>query len=140
MVPSPGRASRATLVHPRAGFARNESIGRTLADRRSLLILSFLGVVSVAVVASLIFVGLRALRLWRAFWAFSRTATTAFDRVTRAAAKAEEHSASLTENQARLMRATERLQISLTQLALLRAAAAEARAAVDRVRGVVPTK
>ncbi len=99
-----------------------------------------LGFFSVAVVASLIFVGLRALNLWRAFWSFSRTATTAFDRVTRAAASAEEHSTSLTENQARLMRATERLQISLTQIALLRAAAAEARAAVDRLRGVVPTK
>ena len=94
----------------------------------------------VAVISSLAFVGLRALSLWRAFRSFSRTAETALERVTRAAAAAEASSGSITAKQERLARATEHLQTSLAQLALLRAAAAEANAALARLRGVVPSK
>ena len=56
------------------------------------------------------------------------------------AAVVDEHSASLATNQERLTKAIEHLQTSLAQLAVLRAAADEARANFDRLRRVVPSK
>ncbi len=94
----------------------------------------------VAVVGSLVFLGLRALRLWRLFKAFSRTAETALDRVTRAAEAAEQKSSSLSANQERLAKAMEHLQISLARLAVLRAAAAEVNATLQSLRRIVPSK
>ena len=45
-----------------------------------------------------------------------------------------------TANQERLAKANERLQVSLAELAVLRAAADETRAQFNRLRGLVPTK
>ncbi|HEX4526918.1 MAG TPA: hypothetical protein VH108_09295, partial [Gaiellaceae bacterium] len=64
----------------------------------------------------------------------------ALDDVMQSAAAAEEHSAALATNQERLGQATEHLQASLAQLAVLRAAADEVRAKFDRLRRVVPSK
>ena len=94
----------------------------------------------VAVVASSVVAGVRGLRLWRTFRSFSAKAETALDTVLRLTTTAEERSASLTTNQERLTRATEHLKTSLAQLAVLRAAAAEAKGTFDRFRSFVPTK
>ena len=100
-----------------------------------------LGFFLVAVVASLTFVGVRGLTLWRAFRSFSRTAETALDS---GHARRRDRRGALRRRsprtRQRLTRATEHLQISLAQLAVLRAAAAEANAAVKRLRSVVPSK
>jgi hypothetical protein len=94
----------------------------------------------VALVASTAVAALRGLRLWRALGAFSAQAETALDRVTRETAKAEERSNSLTANEERLTRAIDHLKTSLAQLAVLRAAASEANATFQRIRGFVPSK
>jgi ABC-type multidrug transport system fused ATPase/permease subunit len=94
----------------------------------------------VALVASVTVAFLRGRRLWRSIRVFSGEAETALDQVMSAAAIAEERSASLTANQERLSQANNHLQASLAELAVLRAAADEARARFDRLRGVVPTK
>ena len=94
----------------------------------------------VAVVASSVVVVVRGLRLWRTFRSFSDKAETALDTVLRLTTTAEERSAALTANQERLMRAIEHLKTSLAQLAVLRAAAAEAKGTFDRFRSLVPTK
>jgi hypothetical protein len=108
--------------------------GMTVADWIALAFLV------VATVASAAIAGVRGLRLWRTFRSFSGQAETALDTVMQGTAKAEERSATLTANQERLARATEHLKTSLAQLAVLRAAAAEANATFKRVRSVVPTK
>ena len=69
-----------------------------------------------------------------------REAETALDTVMRETAEAEERSASLTANQERLTRAIDHLKTSLAQLAVLRAAAAEANATFNRIRSFVPSK
>ncbi len=99
-----------------------------------------LGFLLVATVASVTFAGVRGLRLWRVFRSFSGQAEQELDHVLRAAETTEQRSASLTTNQERLTQAREHLQISLAQLAVLRAAAAEANAALDRLRKAVPTE
>jgi hypothetical protein len=99
-----------------------------------------LGFLLVALITSVLLAFRSALRLWRNARTFSRTAQAALDDVTQSTAAAEEHSASLAANQERLGKATEHLQFSLAQLAVLRAAADEARANFDRLRRVVPSK
>ena len=94
----------------------------------------------VAVVASLAYVGVRGLRLWRSFRSFANATETALDHVTRATARAEEGSAALSANQERLAKAMEHLQISLAQLTVLRAAAAEVNAKLQVLRSLVPSK
>jgi len=108
--------------------------GMTLLD---WIALAFLLVASVA---SVTVASIRGLRLWRVFRSFSGQAEQEIDHVMRSAETTEQRTASLTENQERLTRAREHLQISLAQLAVLRAAAAEANAALDRLRNAVPTK
>ena len=93
-----------------------------------------------ALIASLIYAGVRGLRLWRAFGSFSDEAGTALDSVTQLAAEAEERTAALTANQERLTSAIEHLKTSLAQLAVLRAAAGEAKETFQRIRNVVPSK
>jgi hypothetical protein len=94
----------------------------------------------VAVVGSSAYLVLRGLRAWRMLRSFSRTAAQALDRVTGNAAAAEQHALSLTSGMERLTVATEHLQGSLAELAVLRAAADEARAAGASLRGAVPRK
>ena len=94
----------------------------------------------VALVASVTVAFLRGRRLWRHISSFSGEAETALDKVMSAAAITEERSAAFTANQERLTKANARLQISLAELAILRAAADEARAKFDRLREILPTK
>ncbi|HEX3805450.1 MAG TPA: hypothetical protein VHV52_01605 [Gaiellaceae bacterium] len=94
----------------------------------------------IAVLGSAAYAAVRGWRLWRTFRATARRAGDAIERVTTTAAKAEEHALSLTGNVERLTRAADHLQESLAELAVIRAAAAEARAPIDAVRGIVPTK
>ena len=99
-----------------------------------------LGFLLVALISSLTLAFRSALRLWRSARTFSRRAGAALDEVVQSKAVVDEHSASLAANQERLTNAIEHLQTSLAQLAVLRAAADEARANFDRLRRVVPSK
>ena len=94
----------------------------------------------VALVASAAVAAVRGLRLWRAVGSFSTRVESALDTLMRETAKAEERSASLTSDQERLTGAIDHLKTSLAQLAVLRAAAAEANATFNRIRNVVPSK
>jgi hypothetical protein len=94
----------------------------------------------VALVASSAVAVLRGVRLWRTLRSFSTQAEEALDTVERLTATAEERSAALTANQERLKQATERLRTSLAQLAVLRAAATEAKGTLDRILAFVPSK
>ena len=82
----------------------------------------------------------RGLSAWRTFKSFSRRSSAALDEVTTAAGAAEAHAVRLGEGSERLTSAVQRLQQSLAELSLLRAAAAEARAPIARARGAVPRK
>ena len=94
----------------------------------------------VATVASVTVAVVRGLRLWRVLRSFSGQAETAIDHVMRSAETTEERTATLATNQERLTQARTHLQASLAQLAVLRAAAAEVNAALDRLRKAVPTE
>jgi hypothetical protein len=94
----------------------------------------------VALVASTAVAAVRGVRLWRVLGSFSTEAETALDAVMRETAKAEARSDALTVSQERLARAVEHLKQSLAELAVLRAAAAEAKGTFDRVRSFVPSK
>ena len=94
----------------------------------------------VALVATPAVAGLRALKTWRSLRSFAGAIAAALDDVMDKGTAAEEHATALTANAERLAKATEHLQASLAQLALLRSAADEARATVARFRGAVPTK
>ena len=93
-----------------------------------------------ALVAGPAFAALRGWRTWRTFRAFSTATGAALDGVMQTAASAEEHAASLTANAERLAEAGGRLQASLAELAVLRAAAGEAGAPVAALRGAMPRK
>jgi hypothetical protein len=93
-----------------------------------------------ALIGAPVVAGLRALKAWRSFRSFSGAIAFALDGVMRSAAAAEEHATSLTAGAERLAKATEHLQSSLAQLALLRSAADEARGTLAGLRGAVPSK
>ncbi|HZP73818.1 MAG TPA: hypothetical protein VFA97_10630 [Gaiellaceae bacterium] len=94
----------------------------------------------VALAGSLAIATVRAWRLWRTVRALSKRITEAVTQVTDAAATAEQHATALTGATERLVDGVARLQRSLAELAVLRAAAGEARAAYAAFRGFVPTK
>ena len=94
----------------------------------------------VAVLGSAAYAAARGWRLWRTFRRSSGRATEALGRVSDSAADAERRATALTAKTEGLATATARLQEALAELAVLRDAAAEARATVDAVRGLVPTK
>ena len=94
----------------------------------------------VSVIGSIAFAALRALRTWRTVRGVSAALTRGLDGVVSTAEAAEAHALALTDGTARLTRAIDHLQQSLAELALIRAAAGEARATVGRVTGVVPRK
>ncbi len=99
--------------------------------------LAFLVVVFLASAAHLV---VRGLRVWRTFRSFSRTIHEAADAVVATAAVAEEHALGLGTGSARLDAATARLHASLERLAVLGAAARDARTTLSAFRGVVPRK
>ena len=82
----------------------------------------------------------RGLGAWRAFRSFTEATASGLDHVMTTAAAAEAHIGAAGDGTVRLEAASTRLQRSLAELAVLRAAAGEARSFVAGVRGVVPRK
>jgi hypothetical protein len=82
----------------------------------------------VATAGSAAFAGVRGWRTYRTFRAFTGATTRALDDVLQRAGAAEDHAFAASRAGERLTDALARLQESLAQLAVLRAAAAEARA------------
>ena len=93
-----------------------------------------------AVLGSIGYAATRAWRLWKTVRALGGAVSDAIGRLTASAETAERKATSLNEHATRLEAATTRLQGSLAELALLRAAAGEARAVFTAVRGTVPRK
>ena len=93
-----------------------------------------------AVAGSIAFAAVRALRVWRTFNRFSSTASAAVDGVLATAAEAERHAGALTEGTERLSAALARLEQSRARLAVVQAAATQARSSLLAVRGLVPRK
>jgi hypothetical protein len=82
----------------------------------------------------------RGLRTFRGFRAFSGSAEQALGAVTKSAEQAEARAAAISGATERLERARARLDKSLAELAVLRAAAAEVQRTFGAVRGLVPRK
>ena len=94
----------------------------------------------VAVVGSIAYAATRALRAWRTFKRFSRTTSSAIGGVLETAAEAERHAGAFTVSTEKLNAALARLEASRAELALIQAAAGEARAPLASLRGAVPRK
>jgi len=90
--------------------------------------------------ASAAHLAVRGLRMWRTFRSFSRTVHDAADAVLATADLAEKHAVGLGTGAARLDTATTHLRASLERLAVLGAAARDARATLSAFRGAVPRK
>ena len=100
----------------------------------SLLFLAVALIGSIAVAAS------RGLRTWRTFRRFSSATSSAIGDVLQTAGEADAHAARVSENVARLTAALARLQQSQAELAVLQAAAGEAKASLLGFQGFVPRK
>jgi uncharacterized membrane protein len=100
----------------------------------SLLFLVLALVGSVAVAAT------RALRAWRTFKRFSKTTSAAIEGVLETAAEAEQHAVAFTEGTQKLSAALAHLEESRAQLAVIQAAATEARSTLFAFRGAMPRK
>ncbi len=94
----------------------------------------------VATVGSIAFAATRALRAWRAFKRFSRTTRAAIGGVLETAAEAERHAVAFAEGTEKLTAALAHLEQSRAELAVIQAAAAEARSSLGALRGAVPRK
>ena len=94
----------------------------------------------VAVVGSIAVAAVRALRTWRSFQRFSRATSAAVAGVIETAAEAEKHAAAFTEGTEKLTAALARLEQSRAELAVIEAAANEARSSLSALRGAVPRK
>jgi cell shape-determining protein MreC len=94
----------------------------------------------VAVVGSITVAALRGLRTWRAFRRFSKTTASAISDVLETAAEAERHAVAFTESTEHLNAALAQLEQSRAQLAVIQAAASEARSSLASLRGAVPRK
>ena len=108
--------------------------GMALLTWISLLFLVLALVGSIAVAVS------RALRAWRTFKRFSKTTSAAIEGVLDSAAEAEQHAVAFTEGTQKLTAALARLEESRAQLALIQAAAAEARSTLFAFQGAMPRK
>ena len=93
-----------------------------------------------AVTAATVVLLVRALRAWRSFKSLARKAGRAVADVEARTARAEARARQLADGGVRLAEATQRLEGSLSTLAVLRSAAGEFRNGVARVRGIVPQK
>ena len=94
----------------------------------------------VAAVGSITYATTRGLRAWRTFRRFSRTASSAIGGVLETATEAERHAAAFTESTEKLTSALTSLEKSRAELAVIQAAAGEARAPFTSLRGAVPRK
>ena len=93
-----------------------------------------------AVTGSIAFCAVRGRRTWRAFDSTSGRLTDALDEVTAAGEAAERKAMSLSTGSERLVRAIDRLDRSLAELAVLRRAAGEPRALLGSIRVLAPRK
>jgi hypothetical protein len=94
----------------------------------------------VAVVGSIAVAAARGLRAWRTFRRFSRTTSGAIGAVLETAAEAERHAVAFTEGTEKLSAALAHLEQSRAELAVIQAAAAEARSSLGVLRAVLPRK
>ncbi|MCW2963476.1 MAG: hypothetical protein JWO17_728 [Actinomycetia bacterium] len=108
--------------------------------RMSLLTWVSLLFLVVAIVGSIAVAVSRGLHTWRTFRRFSKTTSAAIGEVLETAAEAERHAVAFTEGTEKLSAALERLEESRTELAVIQAAAAEAKASLFAFRGAVPRK
>jgi hypothetical protein len=90
-----------------------------------------------ALVGSLVFLGIRAIRVWRGFRSFSAPLTDALAVATASAEAATAKAEALAGDSERMAGSLERLARSRARLAVLTAAIADVRAAVT---GFVPRK
>lgn len=95
---------------------------------------------AVAIVGTGTIAVIRALRLWRTISRVGRVTGDAVATLMDAGAATESRALALSGGGARLEAATSRLQVSLAELAAIRAALGEAQGLLRRVRGVVPAK
>jgi hypothetical protein len=93
-----------------------------------------------AVAGGMALAAVRALRTWRAFRRLTRSIGKGLGDLGAKAAATEEKAIAAAGNGPKLAAAAKRLQDSLAELAVLRAALAEAQSGVTRVRGFVPRK
>jgi hypothetical protein len=93
-----------------------------------------------AVVGSIAYAVSRALRTWRIFRRFSKTTSAAIADVLETAAEAEQHAVAFTEGTEKLSAALAHLEQSRAELAVIQAAAADARSSLSALRGAVPRK
>jgi hypothetical protein len=124
----------ASIVAPSVWKTVVTMLGMSLLTWLSLLFLVVAVVGSIAVAVS------RGLRMWRTFRRFSKTTSAAIGDVLETAAEAERHAVAFTEGTEKLSAALTQLEESRAQLALIQAAAAEARASLTSLRGAVPRK
>jgi hypothetical protein len=94
----------------------------------------------VVIVASTAYCAARGWRAWRAFGSTSGVLGDALDEVSAAGEAAERKALSLSSGTERLAAATDRLNRSLAELAVLRRAAGEPRALLASIRGLMPRK
>ena len=99
--------------------------------RMSLLAWVSLVFFVLALAVSITVAVVRALRAWRTYRAFSGAIGPVVEHVQRTAAEAEQHASSLNDKTEQLNAAIARLQQSLAALAVLRAAAEDARATLS---------
>ena len=109
-------------------------LGMALLTSISLLFLV------VAIVGSIAVAAARGLRAWRTFKRCSRTTSGAIAGVLERAAEAERHAAAFTEGTEKLSAALAHLEQSRAELAVIQAAATEARSPFNSLRGAVPRK
>jgi hypothetical protein len=94
----------------------------------------------VAVLGSIALAVTRGWRLWKTIGSFSGALAEPLENLSISAAAAEQKANSLDRHAGRLEAATVRLQQSIAELAVLQAAAAEARTVYATARGAVPRK
>jgi uncharacterized membrane protein len=94
----------------------------------------------VAIVGSIAVAASRGLQTWRTFRRFSKTASSAVAMVLATAAEAERHAVAFTEGTAKLSAALAHLEKSRAELAVIQAAAAEAKSSLFAFQGAVPRK
>jgi hypothetical protein len=95
---------------------------------------------AVLTIASLTYLTLKGLELFRTFKRFGGAAGTELARIEAASTQIERHLALAAESGTRLEVSLARLQESRAQLTVLTTALADARSALHRITGVVPQK
>jgi hypothetical protein len=118
------------------------SVHKTVVTMLEMALLTWISLLFlvVAIVGSVAVAVARGLHAWRAFRRFSKATSAALGEVLETAAEAERHAAAFTEGTEKLSAALARLEESRAELAVIQAAAAEAKASLLAFRGAVPRK